>query len=188
MLTIWQCDLCPAQERHRAFTLIEIMIVVGIIAVVLAMGMPGFVQTVRKEPLRKAVSDIVEACSTARAQAILKGVPAEVTIHAADGRITVAQVKTNNVGQAETHAQSTTDLNASEVSAEPIFSARLHVNIAITLLYVNLKDQMEAEQTRVHFYSNGTSDEFTIVLQAGSSIRKISLECVTGLPAVEAIR
>jgi len=185
MRTILHCDDCRPGERRSAFTLIEIMIVVGIIAVVLAMGMPGFVQTVRKEPLRKAVSDIVEACSTARAQAILKGVPAEVTIHATDGRITVAQVKTNNMEQAGAHGQKAADVDG---SADPVFSARLHDNIAITLLYVNLKDQMKAEQTRVHFYSNGTSDEFTIVLQAGSSIRKVSLECVTGLPAVEAIQ
>jgi hypothetical protein len=135
--------------------------------------------------LRKAVSDIVEACTTARAQAILKGVPAEVAIHAADGRITVAQVKTNNVEKAETRGQTAADPDASRDS---IFSARLHDGIAITLLYVNLKNQMEAEETRVHFYSNGTSDEFTIILQAGSSVRKISLECVTGLPTVEVIR
>jgi len=178
-------DGCRLDERRSAFTLIEIMIVVGIIAVVMAMGMPGFVQMIRKEPLRKAVSDIVEACTTARAQAILKGVPAEVAIHAADGRITVAHVKTNRVERAETLRPTADDLSESGV---PMFSARLHDGIAITLLYVNLKNQMEAEETRVHFYSNGTSDEFTIILEAGSAVRKISLECVTGLPTVEAIR
>ena len=33
-----------------------------------------------------------------------------------------------------------------------------------------------------------TSDEFTIILEANGEIRKISLECVTGLPDVEVIR
>ena len=45
---------------------------------------------------------------------------------------------------------------------------------AVTLLYVNLKDQMEAEETRVHFYPNGTSDEFTMIVQAGNGTRKLS--------------
>jgi len=55
-------------------------------------------------------------------------------------------------------------------------------------LYVNLKDQMEADEAHVRFYPNGTSDEFTIVLESKGEIRKISLECVTGLPAVQVIR
>jgi len=47
---------------------------------------------------------------------------------------------------------------------------------------------MQTEATHVHFYPNGTSDEFTIVLQAQGGVRKISLECVTGLATVEVIR
>jgi hypothetical protein len=70
-------------------------------------------------------------------------------------------------------------------SQSPVFSARLNENVAVTLLYVNLKDQMAAEETRVHFYPNGTSDEFTIILQFGNEMRKISLEVVTALVNVE---
>jgi len=69
-----------------------------------------------------------------------------------------------------------------------LFSARLHEDIAVTLLYVNLKDRMKTEESRVHFYPNGTSDEFTIILQMGRGVRKISLDCVTGLANVAVIR
>ena len=48
------------------FTLIEVMVVVGILGMLLAMGMPAFIQSIRKDPLRQAVSDIEEACSKAR--------------------------------------------------------------------------------------------------------------------------
>ena len=44
------------------FTLIEIMMVVGILGMVLAMGMPAFIRSIRRDPLRQAVSDIEEAC------------------------------------------------------------------------------------------------------------------------------
>ena len=140
----------------------------------------------RKEPLRKAVSDIVDACTAARAQAILQGVPAAVTIRASDGSITVSPVGTNATDGAGMNTQG--EPNRVGETGAPLFSARLHDDIAVRLLYVNLKNQMEADQTRVHFYPNGTSDDFTIIIESKSGIRKVSLECVTGLPTVEAIR
>jgi prepilin-type N-terminal cleavage/methylation domain-containing protein len=173
-------------QSNHAFTLIEIMIVVGIIAIVMAMGMPSIVQMTRKDPLRKAVSDLVEGCSHARARAILNGVPAVLTIRASDGQLAVRQSATNEVTQAEGDAAEPPASGAT--SNQSVFSARLHEDIAVSLLYVNLKDQMEAEEARVRFYPNGTSDEFTIILEANGQIRKISLECVTGLPDVEVIR
>ena len=60
--------------------MIEIMIVLGIIAIMAAVGIPAFYKAFRKEALRQAVSDIVEVLSNARARAILGGVPMEVVI------------------------------------------------------------------------------------------------------------
>jgi prepilin-type N-terminal cleavage/methylation domain-containing protein len=177
----------PGQPSH-AFTLIEIMIVVGIIAIVVAMGMPSFVQMAKKDPLRKAVSDLVEGCNEARQRAILNAVPAELTIRASDGLLAVRQVATNQTAQVEGSGEGAEPAAASAAPNQTLFVAHLHEDIAVRLLYVNLKDQMEAEEARVRFYPNGTSDEFTIILEAKGEIRKISLECVTGLPDVEVIR
>jgi len=60
-------------RASRAFTLIEIMIVVGIMIIVMAMGVPLLYQLWHKEGLRKAVSDVEEVCSNARARAIWSG-------------------------------------------------------------------------------------------------------------------
>ena len=79
-----------ARARHAGFTLIEIMIVIGIIGIVLAMGAPPFVRMLQKDSLRQAVGDITEACSRARAAAILQGEATELVIRAADGQLTVA--------------------------------------------------------------------------------------------------
>ena len=174
------------------FTLIEIMMVVGILGMVLAMGMPAFVQSIRKDPLRQAVSDIEEACSKARGAAIMRGSPVELVIRAEGGQLSVVPARDDNAEQtaasAEALGQPAEPSADKAASQSPVFSARLNENVAVTLLYVNLKDQMEAEETRVHFYPNGTSDEFTMIVQVGNGMRKISLECVTALATVEVIQ
>ena len=69
---------------RRGFTLIEIMIVISIMMVVMTVGIPAFVRALDKQGLRKAVNDVVEGCSHARSQAILRGVPMEFVIRAED--------------------------------------------------------------------------------------------------------
>ena len=146
---------------NRAFTLIEVMIVVAIIGIIMAMGIPSIVRTVRKEGMRKAVSDIMEGCSEARATAILSGTKSALVIHPQEGTMTAGK-----------------------------FSATIPENVWIELLNVNFGPElMEAEEARVHFYPNGTSDEFTIVLKSDEQeAQKISLEVVTGLADVEVWR
>ena len=172
-----------SSTRHAAFTLIEIMIVIGILAMVLAMGMPSFIRTMRKDPLRQAVGEILEGCSRARAQAILAGATAELVVEAADGRIFVPPWKTR-----ETFSGTEPPVPPPELSSKPQFQGRMDADIAVTLLDVNLRDKMGADQARVRFYPNGTSDDFTIIFESPAGVRKISLDCVTGLPEVEVIR
>ena len=173
--------------QSAAFTLIEIMVVVGIIGIVLVMGAPPFVRSLQKDALRQATSDIEEACSKARALAILQGVPMQLVLRANDGQLTVTPAP--EPGLRRTAPEEGPDNSVAAAGpAAPVFSAQLQRDVAVTLLYVNLKNQMEAEVSRVHFYPNGTSDEFTIVLETNRGVRRISLESVTGLADVEVIR
>jgi prepilin-type N-terminal cleavage/methylation domain-containing protein len=146
---------------HRAFTLIEIMIVVGIMGMMLLMGMPSIVKTLRKEGMRKAVNDVMEACKSARAEAILKQKTADLVLHPSEGTI----------------------------SAPGFTSATLPKNVQIQILGVNFVQYERADEAKIHFFPNGTSDEFTIVLQDDQGqTRKISLDIMTALPDVEDIR
>ena len=136
------------------------MIVVAIMGLIMAMGIPSLARSMRKEGMRKAVSDIVEACSGARAAAILTGQTADLVIRPQD--------KTISGGK---------------------FSATIPENVGIEILGVNFMELQEADEARVHFYGNGTSDEFTIVLTTDEhKAMKISLEVVTGLADVELLR
>ena len=69
------------KSPRRAFTLIEIMIVVAIIGLVAAMGVPSILQALRKDGMRKAVSDVKEGLDNARARAIVSGQTTEVVFN-----------------------------------------------------------------------------------------------------------
>jgi prepilin-type N-terminal cleavage/methylation domain-containing protein len=148
------------KTKPNAFTLIEVMVVVAVMGVILAMGVPSIVRAARKEGMRKAVSDIVEACNDARAAAILGGTTSDVVIRPQDGTISGGK-----------------------------FSATIPENVWIEILGVNFVELQEAEEARVHFYSNGTSDEFTVVLKStDAKAQKINLEVLTGLANVEVLQ
>src|SRR5213592_5148545 len=121
------------------FTLIEIMMVVGILGMVLVMGMPAFIQSIRKDPLRQAMSDIEEACNKARATAILRGSPMELVIRAEGGQLDVVPARDADAGQTaagvESLGQPPEQSADKSGSLPPVFSARLNENVAVTLLY-----------------------------------------------------
>jgi prepilin-type N-terminal cleavage/methylation domain-containing protein len=183
--------------RVRAFTLIELMIVCAIIGAVLAISIPTIYRHFHPESLVGTVRSLVEACSHARAHAILSGTPTELIIRPGDRSFTVSQAPTDSY---ITQVRAPERLDSKSVSGEDwrmeeressstsgsgagIFSGRISEKIIIEMLDVNFVEYREAEAARVRFYPNGTSDEFTIVLHGDDDQwRKISLEVVTGLP------
>jgi prepilin-type N-terminal cleavage/methylation domain-containing protein len=145
---------------RRAFTLIEIMIVVGIIGLIAAMGVPSLLPMIRKEGMRKAVGDVTDLLGDARAQAILKGQNEWVSFRPADNQLG------SSIGE----------------------SVKLPDGIAMEAIGINLMDFSETEESRVWFYPNGTSDELTLVLHSGTDWRKITLEFSTGIADAEPLK
>jgi len=176
LVSQWRMEMgFPAR---RGFTLIEIMLVVAILLIVMTMGMPAIFRSLKLEPFRQATSDVVEACSNARARAILQGGTMEVVIRAEDGQINVQPAGGGAVG-----------ITSEPAPSSPAFRAQLGKEVGIAMLDVNLMDQMQASEARVRFFANGTCDELTLVLQsAKGEIRKITLEATTGLADVEILR
>jgi len=167
------------------FTLLEIMLVVGIMGIVLAMGLPSIVRTLQRDPLHQAVTDVVEALSHARAFAILQGRTTEMVLDG-DGQLTVAPRSRSVVAGHGSGPQQVS--GPSEPAAGGIFSARLGRDVMVTFIGVNLVDLREAEEVRVRFHPNGTSDDFTLVLEEGPGARKIELDAITGRTEVTFIR
>ncbi len=157
------------KKKHprAAFTLIEIMVVVAIIGLIAAMGVPSILLTFRKEGMRKAVSNVQDVCSEARTRAILQNQKTAVVFHPLERRFGL-----------EGAAGS---LNA---SSGRVTSATLPDGVELAMLDINLQDYGASEWARVFFYPDGTSDEMTLVLLGQGERKKITLEFSTGLATV----
>ncbi len=175
----------PEPSSRRGFTLIEIMLVVAIMGIALAIGLPAIGNAFHREAFVSAIKDVVEVCSNARAEAILQGKITELHIYPADGRFQVA-----GIGNAHTSAKDDPG-SVDPGKVEPVkhgFSAQLSDRVTIELLDVNFGEYKDEPEAVVRFYPNGTSDEFTLVLLGDNGERrKISLELVTALADVERI-
>lgn len=60
----------PAARRNGGFTLIELMIVIVIIAILSTLGAPAFMEMIVTVRLRSAASELYEAATLARSEAI----------------------------------------------------------------------------------------------------------------------
>jgi prepilin-type N-terminal cleavage/methylation domain-containing protein len=152
-------DRVPA--ARRAFTLIEIMVVVAIIGLIAAMGVPTLYHMLYREGFGKTVGDFMDLCSAARARAILQGSTAQIVFHPKERRCEIE-------------------------GGGPKGAVNLGDDVEIEMLDVNLLEYKDADVARVHFFPNGMSDEMTLILRSDTSEwRKISLEVTTGLASLD---
>ena len=167
------------------------MMVVGIIGLVMAIGIPAFVQTTRKDPMRQAVSDLVEACSNARACAILNGAATEIQFAVKQGSFKVVTgAAAQKPGDPDARLNTKPPEVGKSTSSVPAFSGQLSESLVVEMLDVNFKEHKDEEHARVRFFPNGTTDEFTIVLRwpEKNQYRKITLDIITGQADMDVIR
>ncbi len=148
-----------SQGLSRGFTLIEIIVVVGIIGMIMAMGAPTLFRMLHQEGFTKTTSDMMDLCASARARAILQGVTTEITFHPHERRCELA-----GGGGSVTFGN----------------------NVSVEMLDVNLLEYKDAPVAHVRFFPNGTSDEMTLILRSDrNQWRKIALEITTGLASLD---
>jgi Tfp pilus assembly protein FimT len=156
------------------------MVVVGIMAIIVAMGVPSILKVLRKEGMRKATSDVVDVCNHARAQAILHGSPVDVIFHPLEGRLEVGG------GSRAAGVAPEDGAEARPAPQESSSSAQIPEDITIEMLDINLSEYKDSEWARVRFYPNGTSDEMTLILRSPKNEwKKVTLEVTTGLASVD---
>jgi type II secretory pathway pseudopilin PulG len=156
----------PARARPAragAFTLIEILIVLGIIGLTLTMGVPAFVKALQKEGVRKAQSDLLEACQKARGGAIINAKPQDLIIRPMDGTFEAP-------------------------GAFPLTS--LPADVSFQAISVNDIARDQDDRVVVRFFPKGTSDDFTIVIRndKDGSLCTLWLDPVTALADLSASR
>jgi prepilin-type N-terminal cleavage/methylation domain-containing protein len=147
------------QADSKAFTLVEIMMVVAILGLTLTMSVPAFWRTLKKEGMGKVESGLLLACQEARRAAIINNKTTDLVFRPIDRTFSVPG------------------------DNEPV---EIPNDIIIESLGVNFHEANKDEEARVHFNPQGTSDEFEIMLRGpDGGYRTIYLDCVTALARVE---
>ncbi|SVA81664.1 uncharacterized protein METZ01_LOCUS134518 [marine metagenome] len=170
------------------------MVVMGLMMIIIAIGVPRMVKG-NRTPLGESLNVVMEACAAARRQAILSGSTSRVTIRGAEegtGFIISAgsgggRPKVASIEDVDTGSEGSAD-EAPKPSVAAGVSGRIHDEVSIHGIFVNFEDLMDEDQVEVKFYSNGTSDEFTIAMRheyGDAVLRFVQLDSVTGLAYIK---
>lgn len=168
-------DRQAAGGRAGAFTLMELMVVVGILGLVAAMSVPSILEMRREAPMRRAVNDIFEMCERARAGAVLRNTTTTLMFHP-------------RTGEMELQGGDANAALSTRLGKGPVTATKFDAGVNIEGLGINLKDWTDAEEAPVHFYENGTCDEMTLILECDGEREMITLELTTALPTVTPLR
>jgi len=159
------------------------MIVVAIMGIVMTMSVPLVYKVWHKAPMRKAVADIVEVCSHARARAIMQGTMTEVVFHPKENRLEVGGAGAAPHPAGEERASAEFSAGAATGSG---LSAQLSSDVIIEMLDINMSgfEFNDADVATIRFFPNGISDEMRIILFDGHNRIGIELEITTSLASV----
>src|SRR4051812_8665773 len=170
------------RREALGFSLIELMVVVGIMGIILTIAIPGMYRYMHPNPLQKAVDDVREACRAARELAVLRMTTTVLNIDLKSKTVSVSSAPS-----APRPAMPGSIEEFSAASAPPVqgsYSGNYQISDKVTIegVGINGLDFTDDDHAEVRFYPKGTSDEFTIVLlntQNGER-RNVWLDAVTG--------
>lgn len=154
-------------SRQLGFTLMEVMIVVAIIGLVAAMGMPSIVRSMQKEGMRKAVDQIEGAFNTARARAVFSGHTVAVTFYLRERRFAAE----GELGKGESESGWSS-------------SGKLPDGIDFAMFDIYHQDFSESEWAKIFFNADGTCDDGVVISLIGRGQKKfITLDYATSTPS-----
>ncbi|MSR67031.1 MAG: type II secretion system protein [Pedosphaera sp.] len=165
--------------RRSAFTLLEIMIVVGLIGIFLVVGIPAFVMMREKADLERSVDYLVTACTTARTQAILSGRAHDMIFNSVERTLSVVMVAGESM---ENGVVDPTDERGETQPIPPQKVWRFPEGVSLEVNAVS--EDEDGIEYRCRFYPNAICDDFQMVLSDVSGEYQILLEAPTGQPIV----
>lgn len=161
-----------------AFTLIEIMMVIGLIAIMFTVAIPAFTRDYNRRPMKVATEQLIELLNTVRREAIINGMTAELRVD--------PQAYTFDV---VSRGALTSTPGMQGRLTRGLYHLKLPDEIGIELIAVNFELLKDADSAVARFYANGTCEEFTVVIRSlQGEFRKISVDPITSRTDYEVIR
>jgi len=165
-------------------TMLEIMIVVGIMGLLVLMSVPIVVKAWKRAPMASALTDFQEVCGAARRDAIMRGKEVDLIIYPQEGRFAVNGGKTSANHNSIIGRVSPAGGTSEDAASSGQFPPQVHIQ----LLDINKlpHEFRNDESCKVRFFPNGSCDELTIVLLSDDGEqREIMLEVTTSLAIIE---
>ena len=156
----------------RAFTLIEIMVVVAVIAIIIGISVPTFRAFFNKAPLERAISDVEVLCREARSKAIQDQRSMDLIINDAENTLTLSTAA-RVVRQPD---EFTGKLVRSTQEAEKLTQVTLETELEVILPE---PDEPGAD-VQIRFYPNGTAETLELVVSSTEGGYRLVIDPVTG--------
>ena len=161
---------------RRAFTLVELIVVIAVMGVILGISIPAFIKMGKKAPLERAISDVEEVCRNARARAILDMRVMEVYLNDADDVIALNTATRTVMG-----VDMETGLEGRQPeSGEEKVRYQLEADMEII---APVDDEFEGELW-LRFYPNGTAEPVELRVFDGEGSYRLAVDPVTGQTVV----
>ena len=161
----------------RAFTLVEIMVVVAVMGLLIGISIPAFRNITKKAPLEQGISDVESLCRQARAEAIVGQQAMDVVFNESEEIVALtAAARVINAPDPFTGLM----IKTTE-ETQLIDQVALEVDLQII---EPEPDEFTLDEIRIRFYPNGTSETLALRVAGDDEAYLLTLDPVTGRTTV----
>jgi prepilin-type N-terminal cleavage/methylation domain-containing protein len=164
----------------RAFTLVEIMVVVAVMGLLLGISIPAFRKIMNKAPLEQGISDVESLCRQARAEAIVGQQAMDVVFNESEEIVALtAAARVINAPDPFTGLMIKTTEETQLI--DRVF---LPVDLVDLQIIEPKADKFTLDEIRIRFYPNGTSETLALRVAGDDEAYLLTLDPVTGRTTV----
>ena len=155
----------------RAFTLVEIMVVVAVMGLLIGISIPAFRNIMKKAPLERGISDVESLCRQARAEAIVKQREMDMVFNEMEESVALTTAaRVVNAPDPFTGLIIKTTEGATVIDRVVLEEVDLQI----------VEPVLDMDEIRIRFYPNGTSETLELRVEGDGGGYRLTLDPVTG--------
>ena len=156
----------------RAFTLVELMVVLAVLGLIIGISIPSFRSFLKKAPLEQAISDVEGMCRQARSDAIINKRTIELVLNDSEDSLILRSAARTVMG-----VDPETGGEANLVEQVEVLD---RVELAADLQIIEPLEEDFVGLLELRFYPNGTAEPVDLRVTDGNEAYILSLDPVTG--------